>query len=176
MILFMAMSVGFTGPLFLSFGPHNAAGRCDAVVWFCILGFPIVPLRRLRIEPIALLRTKETSEFFYVLEGERPLWGLDLVATFLLRWVVYPGVVLIPLWLALADWIEHAEVAGMLNVLWMIPVIWLISRRHEQRMFGKERLSDPTPKRTPEEMAEIARRLAREGRRLTSTVGVDGTG
>jgi hypothetical protein len=98
------------------------------------------------------------------------------VTTFLLRWVVYPGVLLIPLWLALAGWIEDAEVAGGLNALWLVPVIWVISRRHEQRMLGKERLFDPTPRRTPEEMAEIARRLAREGRRLTSSVGVDGVG
>jgi hypothetical protein len=41
-------------------------------------------------------------------------------------------------------------------------------------MFGKERLSDPTPKRTLEEIAEIRQNLAREGRQLTSSFGIDG--
>lgn len=167
------MSIAFSGPLFLHFGPHDAAGRCDAVVWFCLLGFPIVPLRRLRIEPVAMKRTKETSEFFYVLEGQRPLWGPDLGVTFLLRWVVYPAVLVIPLWMALADWID-AEVAGWVNALWLALGIWLLSKRHEQRMFGKARLFDPSPDRTPEEMAEIERKLALEGRRLTSSFAVDG--
>jgi len=130
------MRLNGIGTTFLGISPMDETGVATATKWFTLIYVPIVPLSRHRVRFLP----HKGSGFAYQELERLPLNGREIALTYLMGWVVFPLLILLPLVPAISEIWQAIGLPSVLQIpyilvaiIWIIVLIWKTSDWHDAR-------------------------------------------
>lgn len=130
------MRINGIGTTFLGISKQDENGIATATTWFTFIFLPIFPFRRLRVKFFEHIG----SGFSYEIISFEKLVLSEILKTYLFGWIIFPGMGLLPLIIAIKEVWQAIGLPNILHIpyiiltiIWMIAFIWKLSDWHEEK-------------------------------------------